>query len=204
MQNITTLIFDLGGVIINLKTEPIWLQENLATNFHTEKLNTLRHQNFFNRFETGEISVSDFIRQLMSISVSNIITQEEINKSWNGILLDIPIYRIELLKELKQRYRLILLSNTNHIHMDYIRIYMHQEFGEDILDSIFHKCFYSQEIGLRKPDKEIYEYVLQQENLQAENCLFLDDKAENLIEPQKLGIQTILVDKDITVLLNNF
>jgi len=194
MQNIQTLIFDLGGVIINLKTEQEWLEEDLLPNFQPEKLQSLQQQQYFQQFETGNVSVPDFKQQLKEIAVNKNITEEEVVHHWNGILKDIPKHRVDVLKQLSKKYKLILLSNTNHIHMDFIRNYMVAEFGEDILQENFHTCYYSQEIGLRKPHKEIYEFVLQQQGITASESLFLDDKPENLLEPEKLGIHTFLVD----------
>jgi HAD superfamily hydrolase (TIGR01509 family) len=194
MQNIQTLIFDLGGVIINLKTEQEWLEEDLMPNFHFEKIKELQQHNFFPDFETGKITVPDFIQHLKGIAIKTEISEEEIIHHWNGLLKDIPKHRVDLLSKLSKKYRLILLSNTNHIHMDFIRKFMLSEFSEDILQVNFHACYYSQEIGLRKPHKEIYEFVLQHQGIQASESLFLDDKMENLIEPEKIGIQTLLVD----------
>jgi epoxide hydrolase-like predicted phosphatase len=194
MQNIQTLIFDLGGVIINLKTEQEWLEEDLLPNFQPERLQLLQQQQYFQLFETGNVSVPDFKQQLKEIAVNKNITEEEVVHHWNGILKDIPKHRVDVLKQLSKKYKLILLSNTNHIHMDFIRNYMVAEFGEDILQENFHTCYYSQEIGLRKPHKEIYEFVLQQQGITASESLFLDDKPENLSEPEKLGIHTFLVD----------
>jgi len=190
MQNIQTLIFDLGGVIINLKTEQQWIDEDLLPNFQLEKFQLLQQQQYFQLFETGNVSVPDFIQQLKEIAINQQISEEEIIHHWNGILKDIPAHRVDLLKKLAEKYRLVLLSNTNHIHMDFIRKYMQAEFGEDILQENFHNCYYSQEIGLRKPNKEIYEFVLQQQGIKASESLFLDDKRENLIEPEALGWQT--------------
>lgn len=194
MQNIQTLIFDLGGVIINLKTEQEWLEEDLLPNFQPEKFQSLQQKQYFQQFETGNVSVPDFTQQLKEIAVNKNITEDEVVHHWNGILKDIPKHRVDVLKQLSKKYKLILLSNTNHIHMDFIRNYMVAEFGEDILQENFHTCYYSQEIGLRKPHKEIYEFVLQQQGITASESLFLDDKPENLSEPEKLGIHTFLVD----------
>lgn len=190
MQNIQTIIFDLGGVIINLKTEQEWFEQDLLPNFQPEKLQWLQQQHFFQQFETGNVSAPDFIQQLKEIAISKHISEEEIIHHWNGILKDIPAHRVDLLKKLAEKYRLILLSNTNHIHMDYIRKYMQAEFGGDILSENFHTCYYSQEIGLRKPHKEIYEFVLQQQGIKGSESLFLDDKEENLTEPKVLGLRT--------------
>lgn len=194
MQNIQTLIFDLGGVIINLKTEQQWIDEDLLPNFQPEKFQLLQQQQYFQLFETGNVSVPDFVQQLKEIAINQQISEEEIIHHWNGILKDIPVHRVDLLKKLAEKYRLVLLSNTNHIHMNFIRKYMLAEFDADILETNFHACYYSQEIGLRKPHKEIYEFVLKKQGIKASESLFLDDKRENLTEPEKLGIQTFLIN----------
>lgn len=193
MQNIQTLIFDLGGVIINLKTELDWFQQDMLPHFDNDQLLRLYQQYFFRDFEKGKINPTDFIQQLKQIAIDKNISEEEIIKYWCGILLDIPPHRITFLHKLKQKYQLQLLSNTNHIHMDFIRTYMHQTFGTDVLAENFDFCYYSQEVGCRKPDKEIYELVQRQQNLTPNEILFFDDKAENLTAPQKLGWQTFQV-----------
>lgn len=194
MQKISTLIFDLGGVIINLKIETDWFQQDMLSNFEQEKLMQLYQNFYFRDFEKGKISPTDFINQLKEIAINKSISDKEIIQYWCGIILDIPLYRIDILKRLKEKYKLLLLSNTNQIHIDFIRAFMIREFSEDILAVNFHHCYYSQEIGLRKPDTEIYEFVMQHQNLNPNEILFFDDKAENLIEPQKLGWQTFHVD----------
>lgn len=194
MQNIQTLIFDFGGVILNLKTEKEWLEEDLLPNFYPEKLQALQQQGLFQDIETGKIKPQDFIQQLKEIAINEQITEEEIIHHWNGILKDIPQHRVDLIKKLKKKYRLILLSNTNEIHTEKFIKDMLQKFGEDILQANFDTVYYSQNIGLRKPHKEIYEFVMQEQGLQPSETLFLDDKADNLTEPQRLGIQTFHVN----------
>ncbi|MFN8296654.1 MAG: HAD family phosphatase [Chitinophagales bacterium] len=194
MQNIQTLIFDLGGVILNLKNETDWFKENLLSNFHPEKLHQLQQNNFFHQFEKGKVSEQDFIQQLKNISLNNEISQELIIQNWNSVLLEIPQYRVDLLKRLSGKYKLILLSNTNSIHLQQIRKYVQQTFNENILEGFFDTCYYSHEMGFRKPDKELYTFVMQEQQIEPGEVLFLDDKAENLIEPQKLGWQTMRVN----------
>jgi putative hydrolase of the HAD superfamily len=194
MQTIQTLIFDLGGVLLNLKRENDWLEENLIPNFHPEKLQMLQQNNFFNQFEKGKVSEQDFIQQMKNIAFGREISEERIIQHWNKVLLEIPQNRIDLLKSLSEKYKLVLLSNTNSIHLQHIRKYMQQTFNENILEAIFDACYYSHEIGLRKPDKEIYEFVMKDQNMGSGEILFLDDKAENLKEPRKLGWKILQVN----------
>ncbi len=200
MPKATTLIFDLGNVIINLKPEQQWLYEDLMPHFQPIPLQQLLHAGFFNEFEKGTITVTSFIDQLRNIAIDTDITDEEIIRHWNGILQDIPAHRIDMLYALKERYDLYLLSNTNDIHLDYIINGLCQDYHKNIFADIFTTTFYSQHIGMRKPDRDIYEYVLQAAGLTAANCIFFDDKEENLAEPHQLGIQTVLVNMDIATL----
>src|SRR4051812_4657673 len=105
-----TIIFDLGGVIINVKTDKEWLEENLLQAFHPEPLEKLFLENYFKQFETGHVKVPDFLRTMKSITRNEDITLDDVIKHWNGILKDIPEERIELLKRLKNNYQLILFS----------------------------------------------------------------------------------------------
>lgn len=200
MQKKTTLIFDLGNVIINLKPDAVWHKQDLLPNFNIEKLYELEADLFFNAFETGKISTIDFLQQLKKIANDVDISDSTIKAHWNAILLDIPPHRIDLLYQLKQKYNLALLSNTNEIHLNHVLDELKNNFGQNIFNDIFDQQFYSQQIGMRKPDLTIYEYVLQHNSALVSDIYFFDDKPENLIEPNKLGIHTILVDKDIAEL----
>ncbi|HNE51502.1 MAG TPA: HAD family phosphatase [Chitinophagales bacterium] len=190
---ISTLVFDFGGVIINLKNEQDWMFQDLLPNFEQAGLLQLHLSGYFRDLETGNITISEFLSKMESIATPENKTEQKIRQHWNAILLDIPQHRVELIKQLKQHYRLILLSNTNAIHVQSFQQYMLQTYAEDILQKNFHTVYYSQEIGLRKPEKQIYEFVMQQHGITAEEIIFFDDKAENLIAPKKLGWNTVQV-----------
>lgn len=193
MHSIQTIVFDFGGVILDLKPEIEWFQQDILAHFENDKLLKLYQQQYFQNFEKGKIEVSDFLRQLQEITIHKNITETEIKRHWNAILKSIPAHRVEIIRQLKSKYQLILLSNTNAIHVEQFRNDMMEHFGEDVLDTHFDIVYYSQEIGMRKPHQEIYEFVQNQHQLLPSTILFLDDKAENLIEPQKLGWHTMHV-----------
>lgn len=192
------LIFDLGAVIIDLKSELNWWQEDMLTNFDNNELLNLFKQYFFRDFEKGLISVDEFLSTMQQIKTNDNISVEQ---AWNGILKTIPNHRIDLLKSLKENNKLYLLSNTNHIHFNYITNNIINDFGNNIFDSIFDIQFCSQNIGMRKPDDEIYHFVQNEINATANDFYFFDDKIENLSCPKQLGWNTILVDKDIAELI---
>ena len=203
MNKIQTIIFDLGGVIINIKQDKLWWEQDILPYFNHEKLQELYLQNFFKFFEAGKITPTEFVNKLKEIAIDKDITNEKIIRHWNGQLKDIPEERVELLKRLKENYRLILTSNTNDFHLKAIRKYTEEKFGKDILDDLFHACYFSHEVGIRKPHKDFYELIIKKQNLQPENCLFVDDKPENLVEPSTFGITTLLADREVTELLAN-
>jgi putative hydrolase of the HAD superfamily len=176
IDGIKNIIFDLGGVILNIdyfKTEKAFVDlgvHNFATlysQFHAT--------NLFKNLETGKISPDSFIDELQHFAPN--VSRENIIKAWNAMLLDIPAGRLEFLKDLKKRYRTFLLSNTNSIHYDAF-----QEIVGDpeLLDSCFEKAYYSHDMGLRKPEREIYERVIFESGLNPAETLFIDDSPANV------------------------
>ncbi len=204
MRKIDTIIFDLGGVLIDVKSDKEWLEEDLLPIFHHDKFEHLFTNNFFKHFETGKVSAQDFIQKLKSIALDRNCTSETILMHWNGLLKEIPKERIDLLKRLKEKYKLLLISNTDELHLQAVRKYISEKFGKETLEDYFHHCYYSFKIGLRKPHKEIYEWVIQKEQLQVSSCLYLDDKSANLVEPSKLGMPTLWVDREVVQLLEDY
>lgn len=186
---IRNIIFDLGGVILNIdylklsaafKTLGIENFDELYSQVHASAL--------FKQIECGEISPQEFINELKQHSVAEISDEELIN-AWNAILGNFPRERISILKKLKTRYRTFLLSNTNAIHhAKFLQIFS-ETFAEGSLDDCFEKAYYSHEIGLRKPNKEAYEFVLNTNSLKPEETMFIDDTFINVEAANALGIR---------------
>ncbi|MXO05035.1 HAD family phosphatase [Flavobacterium sp. HBTb2-11-1] len=179
---INAIIFDFGDIFINL--------DKPATISGLQKLGMTEWNNEFEQlnlsFEVGAISPEDFVggfqKQLPNAS------QEEILKAWNAVLADFPFYRLEFLQELSKKYRLFLLSNTDSIHINTFEEKSGVSFYKDFYEC-FEKVYFSFDIGMRKPDPKIYQFVLEQNNLVAENTLFIDDKTENTDSAAALGIK---------------
>lgn len=198
-QKIDTIIFDLGGVVLNL-------DYNLTINAfkklgkeNFERLYTQSEQDkIFDQFEIGKISASEFRAYLKSF-LDNSVNDADIDVAWNAMLLDLPKHRIDLLLELKKRYRIFLFSNTNEIHLDAFQKIIFDSFGDkNLLETIFHQTYYSHLVGFRKPTAEAFEVVLNDHNLIPEKTLFIDDSEQHIEGAKKLGINTIhLVNQDI-------
>ncbi len=179
---INTIIFDFGDIFINLDKEaPIKLLKKLGLIEWNEELNQLNLQ-----FEKGQISEENFLLGLQKIIPNASI--EEILYAWNAILLDFPLYRLEFLQKLTKKYRLFLLSNTDAIHIETFERENGVSFYSDFYQC-FEKVYFSFEIGMRKPDAEIFNYVLKKHNLSAKRTLFIDDKKENTDAALSLGLQ---------------
>lgn len=196
---IKTIIFDFGDVFINLDKNGA-LQNALdlfGIETFTEDLITTNL-----RYEIGDISTEQFINFYHQRFPG--CTEKQIIDAWNYILKDFPSYRYEFIKALKQenRFNLILLSNTNEMHIEYIKHYV--SFYEGF-KSCFTQFYLSHEIHLRKPDQSIYEFVLNENHLKANECLFIDDTKENTIAAEQLGIHTWNIDEtneDVIELFN--
>jgi glucose-1-phosphatase len=201
-SNITTLIFDLGGVLINLDL-PQCIQKfkELGLQDFEQHLSLFGQKGFFMQFEKGQIGVDEFRNEIRKLA-PNPLTDEQIDAAWCSFLCDIPNQKMEILLELKKKFRLLLLSNTNQLH---IEVSASGEFAriEKKITDIFDKCYYSYEMGMAKPDLEIFEAILTDAGVKAEECLFLDDGPKNIEQAASLGIQTYLVDinEDLSFLL---
>ena len=143
----------------------------------------------FDDLETGKIYPAQFREEIRNMSFLG-LTDNEIDDAWNALLLDLPKDRIELLKSLSNKYRIFLLSNTNVIHYNAYSQYLKDEHGIDGLEPLFEKTYLSHEVGLRKPDAEIFELVLNENKLEASETLFIDDSEQHIKGAEVVGLKT--------------
>lgn len=188
MQNIRNIIFDLGGVLLNLdmqKTEDAFTAMGVK-NF--KSLFALGHAaSFFKEYEVGSIDDEQFITSLQTLAGID-AGREAVIAGWNAMLRDFPAERIELLKGLKQNYRLFLFSNTNAIHLQSFQKTYSDTFSGNLLDALFEKTWYSHSINMRKPDVKAFEYVLKDAGLQAAETMFIDDALVNVEGARAAGM----------------
>ncbi|CAN5159361.1 HAD family phosphatase [soil metagenome] len=193
-SSIKNLIFDLGGVIINLDTSATVKALGKLGKITDDETVSIYTLEFFRNYEKGLISDEEF-RQQLQLKLSN-CSAADINLAWNSMLQDIPPGRLEFLKWLRNNYRMFLLSNTNQIHIDQVNIILKNVCGAADFSHFFDKTYYSHQLKMRKPDTEIFKHVLEENILAAEETLFIDDSAENLTGAEKLGIHTLLVTSE--------
>ena len=185
---IDTIIFDFGNVFINLDIEGTTKQmhEKLNINYISEDINA-----FNNLYEQGFISTDEFIEFYLENFPK--LTKKDFLDLWNSILKDFPKHRLDFIKDLKasKKYKLILLSNTNDIHIKWIKdnIPFYNEFK-----NCFDAFYLSHEINLSKPNQDIYEFVLNSNSLEKETSLFIDDNLDNITSAKQLGLKTWNLD----------
>lgn len=197
LEGIKNIIFDLGGVILNIDYYlTVEAFEKLGVpNFETI-FSQFNQSNLSDEFEIGKITEEEFYKSLVELSGIN-FSFLQFKQAWNAMLLDLPQSRIQLLKKLSKKYRLFLFSNTNETHYNSFII----KAGDDF-DVIFEKTYYSHQFGRRKPDLESFSTLLKENDLQPEETLFVDDSIQHIESARKIGIRTFhLIDADI---LNEF
>ena len=197
-HSIKNLIFDLGGVILDLSVDTTLRSfaslSGLDESTVKKRFITSPEFELYEKGEINDAAFRDFVRNLYSTDAAD----DALDACWNAMLLGFPPAKLALLETLKSRYNVYLLSNTNNIHLNFINNNLLTRIQCESLDDYFHKAYYSHRMKKRKPDAEIFQQVLEENNLAAEYSLFLDDNLANVEGAAKLGIKIIHVtDPDI-------
>lgn len=190
MQQTKAIIFDLGGVLLDIdfKLSEKAFTELGVINF-SDFFNQFHSNDLFRRLETGmeDDLFYDDLRTATGLSLTNV----QIKDAWNALLLDFRSESVAVLPQLKDKYELYLLSNTNEIHLqEFQRRYEAWRPGQ-VFDDLFDAAYYSHRIGHRKPNASAFEYVLQKHGLIAAETIFIDDSINNIEAAQQLGLQTV-------------
>ena len=201
-KNISTIIFDFGGVLINLDlAQCISNFKELGIQNIDSYLSNFGQKDFFLDFEKGKIGTEKFRQEIRKYETKP-LTDEQIDTAWCSFLCDIPSEKLHLLTELKKKFRIVMLSNTNPLHIEVSAASEFAKVGKTITD-FFDATYLSYEMHMAKPDAEIFLKLLEDEQVRANECLFLDDGLKNIEQASKLGIQTYLVKEheDLSFLL---
>lgn len=198
MEGIKNVIFDMGGVLLNIdfsKSNEAFKQ--LGVQNFDEYITLTTISDIFIQLETGKITPEEFCNRFRSLT--NIqATNDEIFGAWNALLLDFPLARFEWLKSIKDKYKIYLFSNTNKIHYDeFIKIFS-DAFHEDF-ESYFIKAYYSHTMQLRKPNKDSFEFIIKEQNFKPEETLFIDDTFKNIEGAKEAGLQTFWLKPGLEV-----
>lgn len=191
LTNVNTLIFDLGGVIVDLAPDRTLSEfAKLSGKPINEVLQLHATHPAFHAYETGRMGEAEFRDAVRAMFQAN-ASDPEIDRCWNAMLIGIPDKKLEMLTRLKKYFTTMALSNTNSIHLKYINEVI---LNGQSLDDYFDHAYYSHDIGLRKPDHEIYEFVLKTHRITPDKAFFLDDNADNIAAAKSVGMQALLIE----------
>jgi len=204
IEGIKHIIFDLGGVILNIDyklTEQAFIDAGIKD--FPVLYSQLQQSDLFDRFETGLITREEFIGALQKAATTPVSEAQVVN-AWNAMILDYPVRRLQILQQLRLYYDLFLLSNTNEIHEDAFNSLLMRTHGIPNIGVFFDKVYLSHKVGMRKPMTEIFDRVLNENSLKAAETLFIDDSAQHIEAAKLAGIQTIYLEKGMTIEDNVF
>ena len=183
MKTIKNIIFDFGDIFINLDYQATKNAfKNLGLTEWNDELQAINQL-----FEKGMVSEETFLSTLQKYTQQ--ASLQEIKQAWNALLSDFPMERLEFLENLQPNYTLFLLSNTDSIHIQEVK----DKFGLPFFErfyNCFTKVYFSFEMHMRKPDVEIFEFVITEQNLNPTETLFIDDRTENTQSASKVSLQT--------------
>ena len=195
---VKNIIFDFGGILLDLDYSLSFNRLKALLKIEGPMPDYLVQ--ILDEYEMGYFGEASFLHRLQRIA-PNTLSERDLIKAWNAMLLKLPRYRLDYVRNLRTEYSTYLLSNTNHTHLTYVRHNMFPQIGiTNFEEDHFIKAYYSHEIKLRKPNHNIYEYVLRDSALIPEETLFIDDNEDNIRGARELGIKAILHDPQTEII----
>jgi putative hydrolase of the HAD superfamily len=190
-QNINTFIFDFGGVLLNLDMPNCLAAfKRLGCDTISGYIDHYKQKGLFLDFEEGKISTNDFFTELQKI-VGLHASVEDLKQAYLSFLGDLPQYKLDLLLELRKKYKVYMLSNINAFIYEHCKRTYFEKDGKNIND-YFDKVYLSYEIGVCKPDRRIFDYMVQDAELIPNHCFFIDDGEKNIETAKALGFAAYL------------
>ena len=198
-NDIDAVIFDYGGVLINIDYDAtIEAFNNLGIENFEKMYSQAEQSNLFNNIETGHIAPTYFINQLLDYLPSG-TSANKVVEAWNAMIKNVPASSIELIEDLKkQGLKVYLLSNTNQLHIDVANREWAKVSTKKPVE-LFDAVYYSHEVKMRKPNKEIFEFVCEENSLDVSKTLFIDDSIQHIEGAKSIGLQTIHLTKGLKI-----
>lgn len=198
-KNIKCILFDLGGVVINIDWKrSVYAFCDLTGKSFDELNQMMRKEELVQGIETGKLNPQEFrewFRKLFNKKIDN----KSIDSAWNAMLLDIPTERIKLIQELRNNYSVMCLSNTNEIHIRDFNSKLSAVSTLNNLEELMHKTYYSHLLETRKPDPKAWTIILEENQLEPESVLYFEDNKINHQVALNLGINSVLIDQQNTI-----
>lgn len=188
LSDLDTIIFDLGEVIIDLDPNAVIAEFSVLTNGKGENLrNLIVGTPHLYEYETGQMTDEAFVAAINTLVKAD-ITLDQLRYAWNLMIKDVSIKRLDLMLSLMDTHRVLILSNTNYMHEVFFDELVKSKTGK-VMKDYAHEAYYSHNIGRRKPNRDIYEFVVSDQQLSPAKTLFLDDKEENILAAREVGLK---------------
>lgn len=201
-MQIKNVIFDLGGVLLNIDYHlTIQAFVDIGMSNFQELFTQAQQSELFDKIEVGEISSDEFLSEIKALMPSY-VSEVEIRTAWNAMLLDLPSERLDFLLAVKEKYNTALLSNTNSIHLENFYKELKKVHNLKSLDDYFHKVYFSCDLGMRKPNPEIFLKVCELEGFNPSETLFIDDTMQHVEGAKQAGLQALHLDVKNTDVIN--
>lgn len=201
-MQIKNVIFDLGGVLLNIDYHlTIQAFVDIGMSNFQELFTQAQQSELFDKIEVGEISSDEFLAEIKALMPSH-VSEVAIRTAWNAMLLDLPSERLDFLLAVKEKYNTALLSNTNSIHLENFYKELKKVHNLKSLDDYFHKVYFSCDLGMRKPNPEIFLRVCELEGFNPSETLFIDDTMQHVEGAKQAGLQALHLDVKNTDVIN--
>ena len=192
LSDYDTIIFDFGGVILDIN--PDLSRRKFAVMLGEGNARRLEEEQVPQQYESGRMTRDEFIAKINQIGGTN-YSEEEILNAWNAMLLSYQSPRIEWIKRLRKTHKLLMLSNTNESHFEYFHNKLIAEYGVTFYQ-LFDHVYLSHEMGLLKPSLEIFQKVIEEQQINPARTLFIEDTQRNADAARKVGLQTLLIPRN--------
>jgi len=199
-KGIKNIIFDLGGVILDIDyNRTVNAFVKLGMENFGELYSQAKQSEYFDAYETGHLSSAEFIA-IWKKHLPDSVSDEQIAIAWNAIIIDMPEERMQVLDRVGNSFRIFLLSNTNALHVESFTELLDDKFGKGVFENKFEQYYYSNEIQMRKPNADAFQYVLDENDLIAKETLFIDDSIQHIYGAEKVGINAHHLTREQTIL----
>lgn len=199
-MSIKNIILDLGGVILNIDYQlTINAFKSLGASGTDELFMHIEEHDLVSRYETGQLSTTDF-RQLLQSQLQIKTDDQVFDQAWNAMLVDLPKERLAYILQLKKKYNLFLFSNTNELHLIKFNQICREAYGIYSFDDYFNKMYYSHTLGYRKPDPQGFHTIITENNLSIFETLFVDDSLTNIEGARSMGLNAHHITQEKTLL----
>ncbi len=191
------IIFDLGAVLLDIDYQrTIEAFKNLGLPDPQRAFSREHQGDIFKAYEVGAISSLEFLERIRAL-LPTAVSHRDVQEAWCALLGEMPRERVDMLQSLQlQGYSLYILSNTNAIHQERFEAHIDARYGWANFSGLFERIYYSHKLGLRKPEREIFNFVLHAHNIAPQSAWFIDDTAMHVATAAHLGLHTHVLHED--------